>query len=181
MLTTGSKGGQAEQPTATMPRPKFRREPCECLDCLYPSATAVPASSNHASAVMDPPPKCIIIIGEGFLQQATQGSVPSTNDSTGTAAGHLELAATGSPSQGAETSLDAAMCPHLDGVAMDGCSGLVALRENFPGDTTLNINPSTFILWVLCEGTPPLQWIVCKVDPPRPTLGKRASILSLPG
>ena len=157
MLTTGSEGGQAEQPTATMPRPKFRREPCECLDCLYPRATAVPASSNHAAAVMDPPPKCVILIGEGFLQQATQGSVPSTNDSTGTLAGTLERPATGSPSQGAETSLDAAMCPHLDGVARDGCSGLVALRENFPGNTIPYTCPSKFmfILGVLCEGAPP--------------------------
>lgn len=116
-----------------MPRLKFRRELCECLDCVYPRATGVPASSTHAAAVMDPPPKCVILFGEGLLQQAVQGRDSPTGTGTEMEAGTFEQPATGSPSQEVQTSLDTALCPHLDGVARDGCSGLVALRETFPG------------------------------------------------
>ena len=117
-----------------MPRPRFRREPCDCLDCVYPRASTVPTSSDHAAAVLDPPPKCIILFGEGFLQQAPQRGGPAPNDSTVPVAGALERQATGGPSLGAHTSLDVAVCPHLDGVARDGCTGLVALRQGFPGE-----------------------------------------------
>lgn len=126
-----------------MPRPKFRREPCDCLDCAYPDAAAVPASSSHASAIMDPPPKCLILFGEGLLQQAGLRAISRGEPDPGSDGG--PVSATGDPrglvlgsgglaqDHSMQTSLDAAVCPHLDALARDGCSGFVALRESPAG------------------------------------------------
>ncbi|KAK9823699.1 hypothetical protein WJX72_004744 [[Myrmecia] bisecta] len=101
-----------------MPRPKFKRVPCDCLDCreegLQPINVEAAVAASSASARQDPPPKCLIVFADRFLQ---------ADSSTG------------------NTSLSSAECPHLHGVARDGSSGLLALRQSAPGsqsEATLN-------------------------------------------
>lgn len=56
-----------------MPRPRLRREPCDCLDCREPAGGAAPASA--AIARQEPPPKSLVLclsraLVPGALQEA---------------------------------------------------------------------------------------------------------------
>ena len=101
-----------------MPRKKFRREPCDCRDCVTPlySDEIWQVPGQHFAAMQDPPPKCLVIFGDGALLPAPSGSSDSTiilqdpDEEARAAAGVMSDH------------------PHLDGLARDGCSGLLALQ-----------------------------------------------------
>ncbi len=112
-----------------MPRKRLRREPCDCRDCVDPlrDVGVSRADVRHAAALQDPPPKCLVVFGDGVLLPIAAGnssaecSIFSPPDAGET---------------GAATAADSAH-PHLDGLARDGCSGLLALQlpcssGNFP-------------------------------------------------
>ncbi len=115
----GSPGLQATPHTLNpllhfaMPRPRFRRELCDCLDCVDPSRRVDPAEQavRHSAALQDPPPKCLIVFADGTLLPASQEAGPP----------------------GTVTSLNRAHHPHLDGMARDGCSGLLAVQSPAAG------------------------------------------------
>ena len=102
-----------------MPRKRFQREPCDCKDCLEAMSienTSVPGSTQ-AAALQQPPPKSLIVFGDGALLPR-----PSSDRS---ALDRLdELPST------LCTSLDDAVHHHLDGLARDGCSGLLAVQSS---------------------------------------------------
>ena len=103
-----------------MPRPRLRRELCDCRDCVDGLAVQPLADEKHAAALLDPPPKCVVLFGSSFLALPTEGIV----DDGITQATEPHSAAQGQPAD----SLDAAVCPHLDRLAQDGCSGFVAMH-----------------------------------------------------
>ena len=96
-----------------MPRPRFQREPCDCIDCndVQRVAPAAEQDARHSAALQDPPPKCLILYADGAL-------MPAARTEGNAAAG---------------TSLDHAMCPHLDGIARDGCCGMLAVQSPCTG------------------------------------------------
>lgn len=89
-----------------MPRPRFKREPCDCIDCTDPLRTTPPADQDvrHSAALQDPPPKCLVIFADGAVLAASAG-----------------------------TTLYDASCPHLDGIARDGCCGMLAVQSGTAG------------------------------------------------
>jgi hypothetical protein len=116
-ITTGSKLDQLLlrhcELLAKMPRPRFQREPCDCIDCndLLRVPRAADQDVRHSAALQDPPPKCLIVYADGIL-------LPAPPSGGGAAAG---------------ISLDHAVCPHLDGVARDGCCGMLAVQSPSAG------------------------------------------------
>ena len=104
-----------------MPRPKLRREPCDCRDCVDAHDAQPLADQKHPAALLDPPPKCVVLIGDAFLALSTDSAADAVTDYT------EQL----SVSEGQRLdSLQAADCPHMDRLAQDGCSGFVALRSS---------------------------------------------------
>ena len=104
-----------------MPRPRFRREPCECRDCLdVPDAQPL-SGRKHAAALLDPPPKCVVVYGDAFLALPSRGAADAVHRGE-----DVPLSGTAGR-EASQDSLQAAACPHLHRVARDGCSGFVAL------------------------------------------------------
>ena len=104
-----------------MPRPRLRRELCDCRDCVDGLAFPLLAEQKHAAALLDPPPKCVVLYGDSFLALSTDCADDAVSHDI-----EPRSAAQGQPAD----SLDAARCPHLDRVAQDGCSGFVAMRAS---------------------------------------------------
>mmetsp|Transcript_21239 Transcript_21239/g.63938 ORF Transcript_21239/g.63938 Transcript_21239/m.63938 type:complete len:423 (-) Transcript_21239:224-1492(-) len=101
-----------------MPRKRFRREPCDCRDCVDPLRSDDPSEVDvrHAAALQDPPPKCLIIFGDGALLPAPPGS-------------HDSFIVSGLADETESMAEGERAYPHLDGLARDGCSGLLALQQ----------------------------------------------------
>ncbi len=93
-----------------MPRTRTYREPCDCLDCT--DAYQVAGDSADRAALQDPPPRGLIIYASDVLCRA---------DELGTS----------QPG-------NARPFPHLDGVAKDGWSGMLAFHtgKRFKQDIT---------------------------------------------
>lgn len=95
-----------------MPRARQRIVQCDCFDCVEDQGGPRPGTTSELServARQEPPPKCLLILGSGFLQAAPNGAAT------------------------AQTNLDAANIPHLDKAARDGCSGLLSVRQRDAG------------------------------------------------
>lgn len=71
---------------------------------------------RHAAALQDPPPKCLIIFGDGALLPAPPGS-------------HDSFIVSGLADETESMAEGERAYPHLDGLARDGCSGLLALQQ----------------------------------------------------
>jgi hypothetical protein len=82
-----------------MPRVRPRREICDCLDCTDVSLRQVDPYLRSALARLEPPPKSLIIIIEGALITDPSGD---------------------------HNSLQLQQLPHLDSLAREGCTGLLA-------------------------------------------------------
>lgn len=84
-----------------MPRVRVKRDPCDCLDCAD-DRRAIDPSLHSALARLEPPPKSLIILIDGALVAHASGSL----------------------------SLELAQCAHLDSVAREGSSGVLAACVN---------------------------------------------------
>jgi hypothetical protein len=91
----------------TMPRARQRVVVCDCFDCReQPASSDVTqhlSAANEAVARQEPPPKCLLLVMDGFL-------LPD-------------------PQNGGDTTLDACALPHMDTCARDGQLTLLALRK----------------------------------------------------
>lgn len=87
-----------------MPRIRVRRELCDCLDCNDDTSRQVDPALCSALARLEPPLKSFIIILDGALIANASGA----------------------------TSLQLSQLPHLDSLAREGCTGLLAgvVEEN---------------------------------------------------
>lgn len=95
-----------------MPRPRKRVVTCDCWDCLgvIPRISDSQTPFNElgeAAARQEPPPTCLLLVLTGL----SLGSQCSNGEFTK------------SPLEGAEY-------PHLDALAREGCSGLLAVRNS---------------------------------------------------
>jgi len=137
----------ARHQVAAMPRPRLRRELCDCRDCVDGLAVQPVAEQKHAAALLDPPPKCVVLYGDSFLALPTD----CRNDDDNTQDTEPRRAAQGQPAD----SLDAAHCPHLDRLAQDGCSGFVAMRASAGARalTSSWLQPSPPRLLLPCSST----------------------------
>ena len=91
-----------------MPRKRSLREPCDCLDCK----DLLPVSTTLSSAIarQQPPPKCLVLyLADCFHSRDSQ---PPATCST-------------------------AQLPHVDKIVDQGSSGLLAMREGQPLESSL--------------------------------------------
>ena len=102
----------------------MRREPCDCRDCVDgPDAQPLPGQ-KHAAALLDPPPKCVVVLADGFLALSSGDAKDASR--RGDEASEPVSAGRRAP----QDTLQVAACPHLHRLAQDGCSGFVALPRS---------------------------------------------------
>lgn len=107
-----------------MPRKRFQREPCDCRECIDPDFTLANISGEHLAALQHPPPKSIIIFGDGALLAYPTAAGNKHGDKK-----DVPVEPCIADSSRNKTSLDDASHPHLDGLARDGCSGLLSVQQ----------------------------------------------------